>query len=67
MKRSSILSEKRMNLSKAKFTGEDISLSINMNNQSTSADNQVEKIDVLHMLNVISALQKKLNSQKAHT
>ena len=56
-----------MNLSKAKFFGEEISLSTNMEIQSKSADNFSEKIDVLHMLNVISALQKKLNSLKEHT
>ena len=52
-----------MNLSKAKFFVGEISPSMNMKNQSISADNLSEKIDVLHMLNVVSALQKKLNSQ----
>ena len=56
-----------MNLSKAKFVSEEISLSTNMEIQSKSAYNFSEKIDVLHMLNVISALQKKLNSLKEHT
>ena len=66
-KRSEILSEKRMNLSFPKFHVEDSSQQMEVKNQLASEIDQTESLgqfDQTHMLNVISALQKKLDAKQ---